>query len=118
MRAVLPWRHRCWNCVVYPQPTGVTMTRDLGGMTIAIVATDGVERVELEEPRGALYGAGANCDLLSIHPGEIQARQFDLVPAGTLAVDRLVSDATPQDYDALLLPGPPLNPDQLPIPSN
>lgn len=91
------------------------MTRDLGAMTIAIVATDGVERIELEEPRGALYGAGANCDLLSTHPGEIQARQFDLVPAGTLAVDRQVSDASPQDYDALLLPGGTVNPDLLRI---
>ena len=89
------------------------MTRDLRGMTIAIVATDGVERIELEEPRGALYGAGANCDLLSIHPGEIQARQFDLVPAGTLAVDRQVSDAAPQDYDAMLLPGGTVSPDLL-----
>ena len=35
------------------------MTRDLGGMRVAILATDGVERVELEQPRGALYGAGA-----------------------------------------------------------
>jgi protease I len=91
------------------------MTRDLGGMTIAILATDGVERNELEEPRGAVYGAGAACDLLSIHPGEIQARQFDLVPAGTLAVDRQIGDARPDDYDALLLPGGTVSPDLLRI---
>ena len=48
------------------------MARELAGMRIAILATDGVERVELEQPRGALYGAGASTDLLSIHPGEIQ----------------------------------------------
>lgn len=94
------------------------MTRDLDGMTIAIVATDGVERIELAEPRGALYGARAACDLLSIHPGEIQARQFDLVPAGTLPVDRLVSDATPDDYDALVLPGGTVNSDILRINAN
>ncbi len=62
------------------------MARELAGMRIAILATDGVERVELEQPRGALYGAGASTDLLSIHPGEIQARQFDLVSAGTFSV--------------------------------
>src|SRR6201989_3059104 len=62
---------------------GESMARDLSGKRIAILATDGVERVELEQPRGALYGAGAETELLSIHPGEIQARQFDLVPAGT-----------------------------------
>ena len=66
------------------------MTRDLDGMRIAILATDGVERIELEQPRGALYGAGAQTDLLSIHSGEIQARQFDLASAGTFPVDKQV----------------------------
>ena len=91
------------------------MSRDLSGKRVAILATDGVERVELEQPRGALYGAGADTELLSIHAGEIQARQFDLVPAGTFPVDKLVSDASPDDYDALLLPGGTVNPDQLRI---
>jgi protease I len=63
------------------------MARDLSGKRVAILATDGVERIELEQPRGALYGAGAETELLSIHPGEIQARQFDLVSAGTFSVD-------------------------------
>ena len=89
------------------------MARELTGMRIAIIATDGVERVELEQPRGALYGAGASTDLLSIHPGEIQARQFDLVSAGTLSVDREVVDASAAEYDALLLPGGTVNPDTL-----
>jgi protease I len=80
---------------------------------VAILATDGVERVELEQPRGALYGAGAKSEILSLHPGEIQARQFDLNPAGTFPVDRLVADASVDDYDALLLPGGTMNPDQL-----
>lgn len=91
------------------------MARDLGGMRVAILATDGVERVELEQPRGALYGAGAETELLSTHSGEIQARQFDLVSAGTFEVDKLVTDASPDDYDALLLPGGTVNPDQLRI---
>ena len=86
------------------------MARDLSGKRVAILATDGVERVELEQPRGALYGAGADAELLSIHPGEIQARQFDLVSAGTFSVDKLVTDASPDDYDALLLPEAPLTP--------
>jgi putative intracellular protease/amidase len=66
------------------------MARDLDGMRIAILATDGVERVELEQPRGALYGAGASSDLISIHPGEIQAYQHDLVAAGAFPVDHEV----------------------------
>ena len=91
------------------------MARPLEGSKIAILATDGVERVELEQPRGALYGAGARTDLLSIHPGEIQARQFDLIAAGTFPVDRLIADASADDYDALLLPGGTVNPDKLRI---
>jgi protease I len=91
------------------------MARELQGRKIAILATDGVERVELEQPRGALYGAGAKSDLLSIHPGEIQARQRDMISAGTFPVDRLVSDATVDEYDALLIPGGTVNPDSMRI---
>jgi protease I len=91
------------------------MAHDLEGKRIAILATDGVERVELEQPRGALYGVGARSDVLSIHPGEIQARQWDMVSAGTFAVDRLVTDASVDEYDALLLPGGTVNPDGLRI---
>jgi deglycase len=91
------------------------MAKELQGKKVAILAADGVERVELEQPRGALYGAGADSDLLSIHLGEIEARQFDMVSAATLAVDRLVSDALVDDYDALLLPGGTVNPDTLRI---
>jgi protease I len=89
------------------------MSNELQGTRVAILATDGVERIELEEPRGALRGAGAQTDVLSIHPGEIKARQFDIESAGTIPVDRLVADASPDEYDALLLPGGTVNPDQL-----
>ena len=89
------------------------MSRDLIGMRIAILAADGVERIELEVPRGALYGAGALSDVLSLHGGEIQARQFDMIPAGTIPVDWVVGEARADAYDALLLPGGTVNPDQL-----
>jgi protease I len=86
---------------------------ELQDTRVAILAADGVERIELEEPRGALRGAGARTEVLSLHPGEIKARQFDIETAGTIAVDRLVSDASVDEYDALLLPGGTVNPDQL-----
>ena len=91
------------------------MADDLKGMKVAILATDGVERIELEQPRGALYGAGASSDLISIHSGEIQARQSDLISAGTFPVDHLVTDVSVEEYDALLLPGGTVNPDGLRI---
>ncbi|MFE3249934.1 type 1 glutamine amidotransferase domain-containing protein [Streptomyces sp. NPDC059209] len=89
------------------------MTDELHGKKVAILATDGVERVELEEPRGALHGAGARTELLSLHAGEINARQMDIDPAGTFPVDKKVAHAAVDDYDALLLPGGTMNPDQL-----
>jgi protease I len=89
------------------------VSAELQGHKIAILAADGVERVELEQPRGALHGAGAQTELLSIHDGEIQARQMDLEPAATFTVDKVVSNASIEEYDALLLPGGTVNPDQL-----
>ncbi len=89
------------------------MAEALRGKRVAILAADGVERVELEQPREALARVGAQTDLLSLHGGEIQARNNDLDAAGTFAVDGLVTDAFVTDYDALLLPGGTVNPDQL-----
>jgi protease I len=91
------------------------MANELKGRRVAILAADGVERVELEQPRQALEDAGAGTELLSIHDGEILARKSDIEPAGTFTVDRLVSQASVDEYDALLLPGGTLNPDQLRI---
>ena len=81
------------------------MAGELNGRRVAILAADGVERVELEQPRQALEDAGARTDVVSIKSGEILARNQDLEDAGTFAVDRLVGAASIDDYDALLLPG-------------
>src|SRR3954454_19177831 len=89
------------------------MAGELDGRRVAILAADGVERVELEQPRGALQDAGARTELLSIHDGEIAARNHDLEEAGTFGVDRLVGSASVDEYDALLLPGGTVNPDEL-----
>jgi protease I len=89
------------------------MANDLDGRTIAILAADGVEQVELEKPREAVQDAGAKTELLSIKDGEIQAMNHDLEPADTFGVDRQVSDVSIDDYDALILPGGTCNPDKL-----
>ena len=85
----------------------------LDGRRVAILAADGVERVELEQPRKALDEAGAETVVVSISSGEIQARNNDLEDAGTFAVDQLVGEVSVHDYDALLLPGGTVNPDKL-----
>ncbi|MBO3744032.1 type 1 glutamine amidotransferase domain-containing protein [Actinoplanes flavus] len=89
------------------------MAAELNGRRIAILAADGVERVELEQPRRALDDAGARTVVVSLRSGEIQARDHDLEDAGTFPVDRLVGEVSVDDYEALLLPGGTVNPDKL-----
>ena len=89
-----------------------TMANDLKGKKIAIVATEGVERVELTEPRQAVEDAGAQTELVSVQAGDVQT--FDhLDKAEVLQATKAASDARADDYDALLLPGGVANPDQL-----
>jgi protease I len=84
----------------------------LKGKKVAILAADMFERVELEEPRKALEDAGADVEVVSLEEGEIQG--FDhFEPANSVQVDRTVEEASPGDYDALLVPGGVGNPDQL-----
>ena len=88
------------------------MAGKLDGKTIAILATDGVEQVELVEPRQALEEAGATTELVSLDEGEIQG--FNHLDHGDkLKVDRKVSDASADDYDGLLIPGGVANGDFL-----
>ena len=88
------------------------MADELKGRKIAILATDGVEQVELTEPRKALEDAGAETELLSLSEGEIQG--FDkLDHADKHKVDRKVSEARPDEFDGLLIPGGVANGDFL-----
>ncbi|HEY2321205.1 MAG TPA: type 1 glutamine amidotransferase domain-containing protein [Solirubrobacteraceae bacterium] len=89
------------------------MADELKGKKIAIIATDGVEQVELTEPRKAVENAGGETELLSLEEGEIQAMNSDINKADTFSVDGPISDASPDDYDGLLLPGGTVNADRL-----
>ncbi|HET9013327.1 MAG TPA: type 1 glutamine amidotransferase domain-containing protein [Gemmatimonadaceae bacterium] len=88
------------------------MGTELKGRRVAILATDGVEQVELEEPRRALDAAGAVTHLIAPREGSIQAMNHDEQGA-RLPVDRVLAEVRPSDYDALLLPGGVANPDRL-----
>lgn len=88
------------------------MQSGLNGRKVAILATDGVEQVELEEPRRALDQAGAITHLIAPKEGSIQAMNHDEKGA-RLPVDRVLGDVRPSEYDALLLPGGVANPDAL-----
>jgi protease I len=86
--------------------------KTLKGKTVALLAADMVERVELVEPRKALEDAGAKVELISLEPGKIKSfDHFD--PADEIPVDKTVEEVDAGDYDALLVPGGVGNPDQL-----
>jgi protease I len=84
----------------------------LKGKRIAILASEGVEQVELTEPRKALEQAGATTELISLRPGEVQAMNH-IDKADTFPVDRTVDQVSADSYDGLLLPGGAVNPDNL-----
>jgi protease I len=84
---------------------------DLRNFRVAIIAFDGFEDVELTEPKKALEAAGAEVDVLSSKSGEIQGfHHHD--KAGRVKVDRIMKEARPDEYDALMLPGGALNADE------
>jgi deglycase len=89
------------------------MANELKDKKIAILAADGVEQVELEQPREAVLAAGGSVELVSLESGEIQAMEGDINKKDTFSVDRVVADASADDYDALILPGGTVNPDNL-----
>jgi protease I len=89
------------------------MSEELKGKKIAILAADGVEQVEYEQPKQAVEQAGATTELVSLEAGEIQAMNHDIEQGEKLAVDKTIADASPDDYDGLILPGGVVNPDNL-----
>jgi len=86
------------------------MAGDLNGMKVAVLATDGVEQVELDRPWQALEEAGAEPELVSLASGTITAYDH-IEKGGTKKVDAVVSSADPDVYGALVLPGGVINGD-------
>jgi len=89
------------------------MAGKLDGKRIAILATDGVEQVELTRPRDAVTREGAQTEIISLSDGEFQAMNHDIEPADTFTADRAVRQASAADYDALIMPGGTVNADRL-----
>jgi protease I len=90
----------------------MVMAGELEGRTIAVLATDGVEQVELTEPVKALKDAGAHVEVVSDKKTEIQAfKHHD--KAAKVPVDTPLDAAHPEDFDGLVLPGGVINPDAL-----
>lgn len=88
------------------------MGQSLSGKTVAVLAADGFEQVELTEPVKALREAGATVEIVSLKTDPIQGMKH-LTPGDMVDVDKAVADVDAGSYDALMLPGGLANPDQL-----
>jgi protease I len=85
---------------------------DVKGRKIAVLATDGVEQVELTEPVKALKQAGAQVTVIAPKGGQIQGMNHH-DKGDKLPVDAELSGVKPDGFDALVLPGGVANPDTL-----
>lgn len=87
-------------------------SRRLSKRKIAVLAADGYEKVELVIPLRALQVAGAKTEIVSLRAGRIRGVNLHM-PATRVGVDKVVTEADPDAYDGLLLPGGFINPDLL-----
>jgi protease I len=85
---------------------------DIKQAKIAILATNGFEQSELQTPLEKLRAAGATVHVVSPEPGKIRGwNQKDW--GDDVTVDKTLSAAKPENYDAIVLPGGQINPDLL-----
>lgn len=84
----------------------------LAGKRVAILVTNGFEYDEFSLPRKALEQAGATVTVVSLEKGEIKGWKNGNW-AGVVEVDLTIDKASADDFEALMLPGGPMNPDKL-----
>ena len=90
------------------------MADELQGRKVAILlAPVGSEQVEFTEPKKAVEEAGASVDVVGIEAGEAQTMNSDVNPGETFTVEKTFSDVSPDDYDALIVPGGTVGADNL-----
>ena len=85
------------------------MAKEIEGLRVAVLATDGFEQTELTEPVKALHHLDVQVDVVSPRSGQIQGMQHKV------RVDRTLDAAHAGDYAGLVLPGGVANPDELRI---
>jgi len=84
----------------------------LNGVRVAILVSNCFEQSELTEPRKALEEAGATTHIVSVQSGAIRGMKND-EKADTFKVDFTLDQVTPDEFDAVLLPGGVFNSDFL-----
>ena len=93
------------------------MAKKLQKKRVAILVTDGFEQDELAKPRQALDEAGALTEIVSPKANKVKGWKYTDW-GEDFRVDCQLSNANPDDYDALLLPGGQMNPDSLRLEDN
>lgn len=88
------------------------MNQTLLNKRVAILAADGFEQAELEQPMKALEEAGATVSIVSPNSDRIQGMNH-ADKGDQFEVDIPLKNAKADEFDALLLPGGLMNPDQL-----
>jgi protease I len=90
------------------------VANELQGRRVAILlAPVGSEQVEFTEPKKAVEDAGAQVDVIGIQTGEAQTMNSDVNMGETFTVEKTFSDVSPDDYDALIVPGGTVGADNL-----
>ena len=90
------------------------MANELQGRKVAILlAPAGTEQVEFTEPKKAVEDAGASVDVVGVDTGEVQTMNSDINPGDTFTVEKAFSEVSPEDYDALIVPGGTVGADNL-----
>jgi deglycase len=92
----------------------VDVANELQGRKVAILlAPVGSEQVEFTEPKKAVEEAGAEVDVVGIQAGEAETMNSDVNPGETFTVEKTFSDVSPDDYDAIIIPGGTVGADTL-----
>lgn len=86
--------------------------KNLSGKKVAILTENGFEEVELTSPKKALENAGATVHIISPQEKKVKAWNHDHWSI-ELDVDKNLSEADPNNYDAVMVPGGVINPDQM-----
>lgn len=95
-----------------PSSAKSSASSQASGRRVALLVTDGFEQAELTGPRDALKGAGFDAQIVAPKPGQVQG--FNHVDkADRLDVDQTLDDASPDAFDAVVLPGGVVNADEL-----
>lgn len=85
---------------------------NLADMKVAILVTDGFEQAEFSGPKQALEDLGVTTTVIAPHEGKVQG--FHHHDKGdSFPVDQTFAQASPAEFDGVLLPGGVINGDQL-----